>query len=484
MPIAITGLGVASPLGLGAEAFWAGLQDGTSGIGPMTELDGDALGCPLAAQAPALDLKAHLPKAYRKFVRVMARDIQLAVVAAELAVADALARTGRAEPGIAEQSIAEQSRAGSASDGGEGPASAVGLGHEPWRLGTHVGAGLIAPEIPELARAMHASAGPDGRWDMRLWGQRGMDQLTPLWMLKYLPNMLACHVSILHQAKGPSNTITAGEASGLLCVGEAMRVIERGDADASLAGSGDSRTNLLAIERLRLAGRLADPGIQLQGLAGVARPFDPDAAGSVPGEAAALCVLEKPDAARSLGRRALAHLLGFGAAHAAPPADAPLGASMPIPAAAAPAGRGQGSRAPADQALAEALARAIRSALVDAQVPAESVDAVFCQGLGVPALDAAEARGLRLALGDRLESVELFAVTPVAGVTMAASGSLLVAAAALALHHQRLPARLQHGRPLPGLRAEAAASRPADLERVLVCSIGLGGPCAALVLGR
>lgn len=444
-PIAITGLGVVSALGLGAKAFWDGLCEGQVAIGRPTVLDASGFSCQFAAEAPPLDMKDHLPKHYRKFARVMARDIQLAVVAANEAAAGTRLRPD---------------------EDGE-PA------YPPHRLSTHVGAALLAPEIPELARAMHAAADDAGEWDLAAWGETGMGQLTPLWMLKYLPNMLACHVSILHRAKGPSNTITAGEASGLLSIGEAMRVIERGDADAGLAGSGDSRINHLAIDRLRLAGRLAETA-GIDDPASIVRPFDPGAIGSVPGEGAAVCFLERPEAATARGVEPIARLLGFGAAQAVPD----LTAGAPVV-----AGLGASAGGSAD-GLDDALTRAIEMSLRDAGVPVGEVDAVFCHAAGEPALDEAEARALAHVFGARANEVELCWLSPQLGETMAAGGSLLVAAAALALRHQRLPARVHAGTPRDGLRAGAIAARDARLRRVLVCTHALGGQCAAVVLGR
>lgn len=446
-PVAITGLGVVSAFGVGADAFWEGLTAGQCAIGRPAALDMGGFSCQFAAEAPALMMKDHLPKHYRKFARVMARDIELAVVAANEAAASA--------------------KLGTEEDGDRA--------YAPHRLGTHVGAALIAPEIPELARAMHAAADEAGDWDMGRWGEVGMGQLTPLWMLKYLPNMLACHVSILHQAKGPSNTITAGEASGLLSIGEAMRVIERGDADASLAGSGDSRVNHLAIERLRLIGRLAETRAMGEvDPAAVVRPFSADATGSVPGEGAALVVLEKPEAARARGARAYANLLGFGAAQAVPRV---LEGGAPVM-----AGLGSSAGGWVD-GLDDALAQAIGRALRDAGVDAADIDAVFCHGAGEAVLDEAEARALHAVFGEHASGVELCFLSSMLGETMAAGGSLLLAAAALALRHQSLPARVNAGSSREDLCAGASPGRPAKLGRVLVCTHALGGQCAALVVG-
>lgn len=448
-PIAITGIGVVSPLGLGAQAFWEGLVEGRCAIEaqPTPELPAHAR---FQARAPALDMREHLPKAYRKFARLMARDSELAVVAANLAAAHA---------------------------GWPGPMDeASQRPYAPECLAAHVGAALIAPDIPELARAMHAAADGDGNWDMARWGEHGMGQLTPLWMLKFLPNMLACHISILHQAKGPSNTITAGEASGLLSIAEAVRIIERGDAHAALAGSGDSRTNHLAIERLRLIGRLATPP-QDADPASIVRPYDPAAQGSVAGEGAAIFTLERPGAARDRGVTPIACILGSGCSQAIPTnsgSDAPA-----LPGLGAKAGGVGGS----DDGVGEALARAIALALRQAGLGPDDLDAAFVHAAGEPALDSAEALGLMGALGTRAAGLELAWITPNLGEAMAAGGSLLAAAAALSLHHQRLPARLHAGTPGPGLNATARPSTPASLRHVLVATSALGGQCAALVLG-
>ncbi|MEO1007193.1 MAG: beta-ketoacyl synthase N-terminal-like domain-containing protein [Planctomycetota bacterium] len=453
-PIAITGIGVASALGIGADAFWTGLCEGRVPIAPPTLFDASKMHCTLAAETPGFAIRDHLPKHYRKAAKVMVRDVGLAVAAAANAVHDAALVTPASEGEAADPTYASH------------------------RLGTHVGAGLIATDPGELARAMAGSADADGNWDMAAWGQGGMDALSPLWMLKYLPNMLACHISILHQAKGPSNTLLCAEASGLLSLGESVRIIERGMADACFAGSGDSRVNPVASQRVFLAGRYADTRGDDRPVDAWMRPFDPSAAGAVPGEGAAILVLERPgtpQAARA-GATPRAMILGFGSAQAVPEGWGDAG-SPPI----AGLGRRAGGR---PDGLDEGLARAITGALDDAGVSAGSIDAVFCHAACEPAMDEAEMHGLRLALGEHAETVELAWITPCVGECMAATGALQAAAAALSVQHQRLPARVQTGSPADGLNAAAAPARDAELGRVLVCTHGLGGQCGAVVIGR
>src|SRR5207253_9858481 len=85
--------------------------------------------------------------------------------------------------------------------------------------------------------------------DMEKWGTTGLETVEPLWMLKYLPNMLACHVSILHNAQGPNNTVTENDVASLLAVGEAYRILQRDQADFFLVGGAESRINPLSLVR-------------------------------------------------------------------------------------------------------------------------------------------------------------------------------------------------------------------------------------------
>src|SRR5690606_25661457 len=144
------------------------------------------------------------------------------------------------------------------------------------RFGCNIGAGLISAELNELTAAM-ATARDGNRLDLKQWGAHGMTQLTPLWLLKYLPNMLACHVTIIHQLKGPSNTITCADASSHLAIGEAFRTIQRGDADLAICGGAESRMNPMGFMRYNLLNRLTTTQNDTPEQA--LRPFDAEASG-------------------------------------------------------------------------------------------------------------------------------------------------------------------------------------------------------------
>src|SRR5262249_38175935 len=140
---------------------------------------------------------------------------------------------------------------------------------DPERVGVVFGADMIYCELPELASVFRACL-VDGQHSKPLWGVKAMSELYPLWMLKYLPNMAACHIGIAVDARGPNNSITLGEVSSLLAIAEAMRTIERGQADVVITGGGSSRlhpTPLLYRGEQRLSHRNDDP-------AAASRPFD------------------------------------------------------------------------------------------------------------------------------------------------------------------------------------------------------------------
>ncbi len=460
--VVVTGLGAVSGFGVGVEALWSGLEAGRSALRPIARFDAGGFPCRLASEvgSPAQPFSArdYVPKSYRKAVKVMARDIELAVAAARCAVEDARLVTRGTRPE------------------GEGEATGAATTYPSPRMGCQIGAGLIAAEADELTAALSTAvrpdpARPDGPpvFSLRAWGTAeggggGMDSLTPLWLLKYLPNMLACHVTIIHGAEGPSNTITCAEASGLLSLGESCRVIERGDADLCFSGGAESPVNPMRLLRMDLAGRLAHTGEATDGAA-VVRPYDAQAPGSLLGEGAGILVLEEREAALRRGARVYAEVAGFAASHSTPPRIPSL------PESGAPAGASE-----------DGLVLALRNAVADAGIGPGDVDAIVPHAAGIRSMDAREAGALREVFGERLASVPLVTLTPGIGDCLAGSGGLAAAVGAVCLHRQRLPARVHAGTPAPGIDAGRAGARDARLRHVVVATSALGGQNAAIVL--
>ena len=288
--VVITGVGPVTPLGVCAEAFWNALAEGRSAVRRLQTFDPGGFDSQVGGEIDGLSISDFVPKSYRKASKIMARDIVLAVVAAYQAVRDAGLRT---------KCLIERGEAG-----GEP------LPH-PTRFGANIGAGLICADLAELAEALH-SAAEGGGFSLRRWGAEGMNNLTPLWLLKFLPNMLACHVTIVHDAQGPSNTITCGEASSHLAIGEAFRTVARGVADVCICGGAESKINPMALVRQSLGRRLSRRNDTPQA---ACRPFAATRDGTVVSEGGGLVILEELEHARRRGARIYAELVGFGAAN-------------------------------------------------------------------------------------------------------------------------------------------------------------------------
>lgn len=449
--VVITGIGVVSPLGVGRGLFWDGLCAGKSAIGKPTVFDSSGFATKLAAQLPGeFSAKDFVPKSYRKAVKVMARDSEIAVAAAKLAAEDA---------GLVTRGSL---------DGAAGTPT-----YPSDRMGCQIGAGLINAETDELTSALATSTNDQGAFDYRKWGAvegdgggGGMNNLQPLWMLKYLPNMLACHVTIIHGCEGPSNTITCAEASGLLCMGEGMRVIQRDAADLCFTGGCESKVNLMGTLRWSLLNRLA-PCAETDAPESIVRPFDPNAKGTVLGEGGGLVVLEEREKAVARGASIYAEVAGFGAAHSPPPAYEAI--------------RTKQNLSNEDQP-GDGVRFAVEAALTDAGIQPSDIDAIVPTGSGIGEEDSEEAAGLRAVFGERLAQVPLMTVTPFVGQMVAGHGGIQLAVGALAVKHQHLPARINAGAPASGLNAGAKAQQPAKLKHVLIVSTALGGQNAAAVL--
>jgi len=471
--VVITGLGAVCGFGAGVDALWAGLTRPpgrlATSIGTPTRVDLSGFPCQIAAQiAPGPDgkefsAKDYVPKHYRKAVKVMARDTEIAVALAKEAFEHAKVLTR----------------------GSDLVANGAATTFASERMGCQIGAGLISAETHELTSALVTSldANPPedereaharrGGFSYAKWGTIGpdnkpaggsMENLQPLWMLKYLPNMLACHVTIIHGCEGPSNTITCAEASGLLCIGEGARVIERGAADLTISGSAESKLSVIGVLRMTLAGRFGTYDTSTDPTKAV-RPYDPTASGSVAGEGGGLVVLEAIEIARQRGASIYAEVVGFGAGHC-------LGKITP------------GAATSRVESVNGGLVLAIRGALKDAAMTAEEVDAIVPQACGAPCMDGPEAGALREVFGARLASIELVTLPPMLGDCAAGTGGLQAVVAVLAIRHQTLPTRLG-GNDIPAdLRAAPMSSRPQALKNVLVCTSSLGGQNAAIILRR
>lgn len=414
--IVVTGLGAATPLGTGIDALWQNLIAGKSGIRRIQAFDPEGMETQIGAEVRDYDTVKFVKQ--RKTIKLMARDIQLAMGAAAMAVQDS---------GLDVSQI------------------------DRTRMGVNFGAGLIATELTEIAPAIKEVANGNRKVDLKKWGKEGLSHLFPLWMLKYLPNMPACHVSIVYDAQGPNNSITVGEASSTLAIGEALRVIQRGTADVFIAGGTDSKIHPLSIVRMALLGRLTKRNNPPEA---AMRPFDHGSDGTVPGEGSAALVIEEAGLARKRGARIYGEILGFAAY--CDPAD-------PV----------------------RSVAKTIELALRDAQITPDQLGHIAANGASVKQEDLVEAKGIAQALGSALAQVPVIAHKSTIGPVAAASGAVELVASTLALQHGQLPAVLNFEKgdaELPPLQIVQKV-RECPKKPFLSLSRSFSGQCAALVVG-
>ena len=438
--VVITGLGPVSPLGSGAANFWNALLEGRSAVRPLKAFDATHFDSQIGGEIDQLKLGEYVPKSYRKAEKIMARDIVLAVAAAHFAAIDAGLRTKCL---IDRGDVTGERNLDST------------------RFGVNIGAGLICADLPELAGALF-SATDEGRFTLAKWGQVGMNNLTPLWLLKFLPNMLACHVTIVHDAQGPSNTVTCSEASSHLAIGEAFRTIARGVEDVCLCGGAESKANPMALLRQSLGKRLSRANEIPEA---ACKPFAANRDGSVISEGGGLVVLEELSHALARGARIYAEVVGFGASH-----DVTLPSQPSSP---TPEGRG--------------LALAGRKALRDAKITADQVDLIGSFACGTREHDQSEANAIQSLLGPRSASVPVLNIKGGLGNNGAGSGALDFIATVLALHNNTVPAAINSAATDPKCGLKLVTGKPIDARVEHAVSLGYalgGGQTAAIVIKR
>jgi 3-oxoacyl-[acyl-carrier-protein] synthase II len=415
--VVVTGLGVVSPIGIGRADFLASLDSRTSGVRPISSIDTSALSIHFGGEVRDFDAKRYVRP--RKSLKVMSREIQFAFTAADLAMTDA---------GLANGQGANQC--------------------DPDRLGVVFGSDMIYCEIEEMIEAFRPCL-PDGRFDFTRWGPQAMPQIYPLWLLKYLPNMPACHVAIANDARGPCNAPTLGDASSLSAIAEGFRLIERGAADCVIVGGTGCRLHptCLTFRSNQWYSSWTGPPEE------ASRPFDRARCGQVPGEGAGALILEAEEHARARGAAVQARVV------------AAVSRFEPV----------HNERPPKGVAIRASIA----AALAEARVSPTDVGHVNAHGYGTIPHDRAEAQAIHDVLGD----VPVTALKSYFGNLGGGSGAVEMAASILALGRGKIPATLNYEEPDPecplNVVRNGAVSRAST---ALVLSQATTGQALAVVL--
>jgi 3-oxoacyl-[acyl-carrier-protein] synthase II len=402
--VVITGTGLISPLGNSTEDLWKALTSGTSGVAPLRVAHAERMPTSFAGEARDFSgaiedfgpLEGEKKKAIRKGLKVMCRESQMGVAAAQRALADA----------------------------GLGDTSQL----DPERAGVVFGSDYMLTAPDDFSAGILRCIDENGNFDFTRWASEGMSQVTPLWLLKYLPNMPASHVAIYNDLRGPNNSITLREASANTALGEAFRTIMRGSADLMLAGGTGTRIHPLKMVHSVTQEEVATNGVDP---ARASRPFDLHRGGMVLGEGAGAVVLEELQSALARGARIYGEVVGTASSTVADPSGV----------------------AHRETAIRNALAGALR----DAGRGVDEVGHLHAHGLSTRSCDEDEAAAIRSVFGDRTARLPVTAAKSYFGNLGAGSGLVELIASLLALTHKRLFPVLNYETPDP--RCDLAVSR-------------------------
>jgi 3-oxoacyl-[acyl-carrier-protein] synthase II len=422
--VVVTGVGVVAPNGMGRREFSEAIFAGRSGVNYIESFDTSGLSLKIAGEVRNFDVLPYLGE-HKKNVKLMSRAVRFAVGSAAMAVEDAGLEVDRLDPA---------------------------------RFGVCMGAGITPMDVGELVEPIIRSIGDDGAFDMGRFASVRAESIFPLWLLQHLPNMAAAHISILQHAMGPNNTIVTACAAGTQAVGEAFRLIARGDADVMLAGGSDSRIDphlFVAYSAMKAVSQSIRPPKE------VSRPFDAERDGFVLGEGAAVLVLESYRRARRRGVPIYAEITGYGSSFDA------FGITRPEP-------EGKGA------------ALAMTAAMREARVDPSQIDYINAHGTSTRLNDLMETVAVKRVFGHRASSIPMSSQKSMIGHLIGASGAVEAAATAISLHRGVVPPTINLATPDPECDLDYVpnTSREVPLATAISNSFGFGGQNASLIMAR
>lgn len=407
--VVITGVGAITPIGIGKDEFWKGLLEGRNGIGRITHFDPEGFDAQIAGEVDGFDPTAYIDK---KESKRMDRCTQFAVAAAKLAIEDA----------------------------------GLDLDNENLdRIGTFVGTGIGGMETMHSQYEKYFAKGPS--------------RISPFFVPMMIPNMPAGQVSIVYKLHGPSSCMATACATGTNCIGDAFRVIQRGDADVMLAGGTEA-----AISQAPVAGFSAMKALctdHNDDPAHASRPFDKNRSGFIMGEGAGLVVLESLEHAEARGAHIYAELVGYGVNSDAYHMTSP-----------APHGEYQ--------------AKCMQLALDDAGMKAADVDYVNAHGTSTHMNDEGETEAIKTVWGESAKDVSVSSIKSMTGHLLGAAGGIECIATALSVENDMLPPTINYETPDEGMDLDYVPNKAkAKTVRAAISnSFGFGGHNACLLLKK
>ena len=406
--VVITGLGAVTPLGNDVASTWNQLIAGQSGIATISKFDASAISSQIAGEVKNFDVSEYIGQ---KEARTMDTFIHYGLAAGIQAFRDS---------GI---SVTE--------DNAE-------------RIGVIIGSGIGGlPLIETNCESLFS---------------KGARRVSPFLIPGSIINMISGHMSIMYGLKGPNLAVVTACTTGTHCIGEAMRMIQYGDADAMLAGGAESTISALAMAGFAnmraLSTRNDEP-------ARASRPWDVDRDGFVMGEGAGVLMLEEYEHAKARGAHIYAELVGYGMS-----ADA---YHMT-----APCEDGDGAM------------RSMRNALRDAGVNADQVNYINAHGTSTPLGDVAETVAIKRTLDDAAKNAIVNSTKSMTGHLLGGAGGVESVFTALTVAHQKSPPTINLDNPGEGCDLDYCANvaRDATIEIAMSNNFGFGGTNGTLVMKK
>ncbi|WP_167630180.1 beta-ketoacyl-ACP synthase II [Listeria valentina] len=405
--VVVTGVGAVTPIGNDAETAWDNAKKGVNGVAPLTRLNPDDFPVKIAAELKDFDVERYIDK---KEARKMDRFTHYAIAGAEMALQDANFTV--------DETNAE-------------------------RVGVWIGSGIGGMETFENQYETYST--------------RGLRRVSPFFVPMMIPDMASGQVSIRFGTKGINTATVTACATGTNSIGDAFKVIERGDADVMISGGTEA-----PITKMSLAGFCANKALSLNPDPETAcRPFDKDRDGFIIGEGAGIVILEEYEHAKARGAKIYAEVIGYGATSDAYHITAP-----------APNGEG--------------AARAMEMALQDADVAPEEVDYINAHGTSTGYNDKYETAAVKTVFKDYAHDLLISSTKSMTGHTLGASGGIEAIFSVLAIRDGIVPPtiHLKHPDPECDLDYVANEAREKDVTIAMSNSFGFGGHNATLVFKK
>jgi len=407
--VVVTGMGVVTALGCSLDSFWNRLISGYSGVRTITKFDVSSYPVKIAAEVIEFEIDAFIS---RKEQRRMDQFCHYAVASAKMAIKD----------------------------------SGLDMSAEnPDKVGVIVTSGVGGLQTLEEQHIVLREKGPS--------------RCSPFMIPQMIINMPSGLIAIEYNMKGPNYAVVSACASSAHAIGDALRLIQRGDADVMITGGAEAgicELSLAGFSSMRaLSARNDEPQK-------ASRPFDADRDGFVLGDGAACLVLEEYEHARRRGARIYSEIAGFGmscdAFHITAPSEDGSGA-----------------------------AKAMLNAMNDASVSPEDVGYINAHGTSTPLNDKVETKAIKLAMGqDRAKKVFISSSKSMTGHLLGAAGSLESVVCSMVLYKGVVPPTINYEKPDPDCDLDYVpnCARNADIKVCLNNSLGFGGHNACVVLRK